>query len=1069
MSVIGYDGKIRPKSVAVNYKPQGTMSPEQMERIHNARPDYVSGVMKMFDSINTNMTDTIGYFDKARKEREAVEHAEEKFRSGQKLSEILDNPDATPEEMQEAVDKHNAGVAARHPVGKGSATDRARSLELAAQGESATRQVRAKANRQKKEAEALGREEEKLTVKQKAYEVSLNPDMPLEAKLDELDRIMAGFSSATGGEVDAKRQLLALKGIVQDRVNFLKEKEVRDKEIIHNAELDVKGRDLVSNLNKGLNQYIQIKINENPDMVLDDTGPLIDEYFNQVAGNARDGLEGTDLARFDAVASSWKGSATFQFGEALSKYKYAKTQENINKASASAAAGADGIISAFVRSYSAVDEYTQAGMVDKAGQVKIGVSTAVAWMGNAAQKTLEGYDRTKAEVAESYQSWEREYGAEKADEMVAERYEKARQEVKDAIDTVKKESEMLFDFLSGDGSGLKLSKLDKDFYKASIDDATNKIVLSLENGIEQKRVSAAATAKKVKEEVGVNRFVSIQKFLRGESAEIAQDAVPLYRKLERKDAYLAEWDASLAEQGFTPEVRTAMLEEFITNRYPNLEKGDQINAAVDDFIIAIAGLDMSNKGEQNALDIESLLDSAARLFGPTSDSFKKIALFAYNNMRKEKNGMGNEAIAVVNDALLDGFTPSSEEGREKLDASSALRSWYYKTVSLLQELPYEGDEWRQKAEEIKVNIGKRKAFMSIATASAFEEGVKVAKNRVDDRAKAGSQPRAAQTEGGAPWMKDVDEFMAKLDDEAKIAGEKAELETLNRGGSMKNAKDAYDDAYNEYWFNKYRNSMSWIVRKSQGWLNDLVERNSASTTKRYIRNALERTAKERYEKDENKRRYDNELALAISEIDKLGLRDAYNKALVPRAYVRPGSLMPQTAGLENPDPLKAAKLVLARNKEEETKKKRASELEAVVAKRETRDFFASVAKEELATKNYGLREDGTKKGDGWFGEIKLPDGSVMTEVSITIEKNGVSVDIPTITPMTTKQELDFIARTASMRISEMSGEDKKMFEETAKKAEEWAERRWKQGKSPYITKGEEFVPLPKDEEGGEKK
>ncbi len=1076
MSVIGYDGKIRPKSVAVNYKPQGMMSPEQMERIHAAKPDYVSGVMKMFDSINANMSDTIGYFDKERKEREAVEHSEKKFRSGQKLSEILDNPDSTPEEMKEAVDKHNADISAEHPVGKGSTKDRAFALELAAQGEAATREVRAKANRQKKEAEALGREEEKLAVKQKTYEISLNPDMPIEAKLDELARINAGFSPATGGDINAQRHLLAIKGIVQDRVNFLKEKEIRDKEIIHNAELDVKGRDLVSVLNRGLSQFIQTKINENPDMVLDDTGPLIDEYFNQVAGNARDGLSGTDLAKFDAVASSWKGSATFQFGEALSKYKDAKTQENINKASAAATAGAGDIISAFVRSYSAVDEYTQAGFVDKAGQVKIGVSTAIAWLGNTAQKALEGYDRAKAEVSESYKSWEREFGAEKADAMAAERYEKARQQVKDAIDTVKKESESLFDFLSGDGSGLKLSKLDKDFYKASIDDATNKIVLNLEKGIEQKRVSANATAKKVKEEVGVNRFVGVQKFLREETTDIPDDAVPLYSKLERNDKYLAAWNASLVEQGFTPEVRAATLEEVVTNRYPHLEKGDQINALVDDYIIAISCLNMNDKGEQNALDIESMLDSAARLFGPTSDSYKKIALFAYNNMRKEKNGMGNEAIAVANDAILDGFTPSSNEGREKLGASPELRSWYYKTVSLLQEIPYEGDEWRQKAEEIKVNIGKRKAFMSIATASAFEKGVADARKTVDDRAKAGSQPVAAQSVGPASIVDTVDALMAEWDEEAnayaakfaldyraqpRVPGSTVDKDHLNR---------VYKDALYGWWLRKYKYdyASSFDAPVFVNTLSTSSIRSAARETEIARRNRY-------YEENQKQKRRNDELATLLVELDKLGLTGEYNKEIAPYTKYRispaisPGSLPHHTTETVYPDRLEAARRVYNRHKKRKEEKEAVSTLEGIVAKKETRDFFRSVAKDELATKNYGPREDGTKKGDGWFGEIKLPDGSVMTEVSISIEKNGVSVDIPMITPMTTKQELDFLARTASTRISEMSKEDKKVFDGIAEKAVKWAEQRWAQNKSPYIMKGEEFVPLPKDEEGGEKK
>lgn len=1073
MSVIGYDGKIRPKSVAVNYKPQGTMSPEQMERIHAAKPDYVSGVMKMFDSFNANMTDTIGYFDKARKEREAVEHEEEKFRSGQELSAILDNPDSTPDEKQKAVDKHNAAIAAKYPVGKGNATDRGRALEFAAQGESATRQVRAQANRQKKEAEALGRDEEKLAVKQKAYEVSLSPDMPLDAKLDELYRIESGFSTAGNGDVAAQRHLLELKGIVQGRVNYLKEKEIRDKEVIHAAELDVKGRDLVSNLNKGFSQFVQIKINENPDMVLDDIPALVDEYFDQVVGNARDGLDEKDLAKFNVVASSWKGSAVFKFGEALSAYKDAKTKDNIYKASASAAASSDDVISACIRSYSAVEEYTQKGMVDKAEQVKAGVSTSIAWMGNAARKTLEDYNRADAEIKESYNSWESEFGVEKADAMAAERYKKARQGVKDAIEAVKRDSERLYDFVSGGGLGVNLSKLEKDFYKDSIDEGANKIILELEKSLEQKQVVAKATAKKAKEEVGVNRFVGIQKFLREESGDLPQDAVPLFMKLERNAKYLAEWDARLIEQGFTPEVRAKMLEEFITNRYSHLEKGDQVNAAVDDFINAIVGLNMSDKGEQNALDIESLLDSAARLFGPNSDEYKKIALFAYNNIRKEKNGMGNEAIAVVNDALLDGNTPSSKEGREMLSANPALSSWYYKTVQLLQEIPYEGDEWRQKAEEIKVMVRKRKAFMSIVSAAGFEEGVKAARKTVDDRAKAGPQATSAQAVNvKKQWEVVTDKNMAAFDEEAAEVGATAVAEyyEAHPDASYGQLRRKKNEAISDYWYGKAKEIASGFdalrVRIGQTrYADENIRKNRAA-----VRDELLYQNKNRFSHAAYNKSYVDRHSAVMSEIKEAGLEDEFRTAVGP-AKSAFGSYdeMEREIKIGRKVLEDARKNKVRAQKEEEGKKALIEEAESTIAKRNTRKFFKEVSAGEKTVEANGKRTDGTTKGDGWFGRIDLGGKKFATEISITTEVDGVSVDIPLLNPLCTKKDIDVLIRLEKVGEDKLSKEDKKALEGIYEKAHEWAKQRWDKKLSPYIMKGENVLPLPKDEEDGEKK
>ena len=55
-------------------------------------------------------------------------------------------------------------------------------------------------------------------------------------------------------------------------------------------------------------------------------------------------------------------------------------------------------------------------------------------------------------------------------------------------------------------------------------------------------------------------------------------------------------------------------------------------------------------------------------------------------------------------------------------------------------------------------------------------------------------------------------------------------------------------------------------------------------------------------------------------------------------------------------------------------------------------------------KFYGLRPDGTAKGTGYLGELKRPDGGVMTEYSIGVNINGKDMDIPTIVPTLTEDE-----------------------------------------------------------------
>jgi hypothetical protein len=60
--------------------------------------------------------------------------------------------------------------------------------------------------------------------------------------------------------------------------------------------------------------------------------------------------------------------------------------------------------------------------------------------------------------------------------------------------------------------------------------------------------------------------------------------------------------------------------------------------------------------------------------------------------------------------------------------------------------------------------------------------------------------------------------------------------------------------------------------------------------------------------------------------------------------------------------------------------------------------------------DYGDRPDGSKKGTGFFGEIKRPDGNVMTEISVGVGLNGKEVNIPLIVPTLDKKEMQYLLR-----------------------------------------------------------
>lgn len=62
----------------------------------------------------------------------------------------------------------------------------------------------------------------------------------------------------------------------------------------------------------------------------------------------------------------------------------------------------------------------------------------------------------------------------------------------------------------------------------------------------------------------------------------------------------------------------------------------------------------------------------------------------------------------------------------------------------------------------------------------------------------------------------------------------------------------------------------------------------------------------------------------------------------------------------------------------------------------------------VAEQNYGKRPDGTDKGPGYLGALKLPDGNVATEYttqSDAVKVKGKRIDFPTLVPTLSKEEV----------------------------------------------------------------
>jgi hypothetical protein len=100
--------------------------------------------------------------------------------------------------------------------------------------------------------------------------------------------------------------------------------------------------------------------------------------------------------------------------------------------------------------------------------------------------------------------------------------------------------------------------------------------------------------------------------------------------------------------------------------------------------------------------------------------------------------------------------------------------------------------------------------------------------------------------------------------------------------------------------------------------------------------------------------------------------------------------------------------------------------------------------------DYGMRPDNTPKGAGYFGEIKRPDGKIMTEISIGVGLNGKETLIPLIVPTLNKSELNYLMKNDPGSSKFMD----KLPQSIVDKAVDHAVMRMKEKKSPFAEKGD---------------
>jgi len=101
----------------------------------------------------------------------------------------------------------------------------------------------------------------------------------------------------------------------------------------------------------------------------------------------------------------------------------------------------------------------------------------------------------------------------------------------------------------------------------------------------------------------------------------------------------------------------------------------------------------------------------------------------------------------------------------------------------------------------------------------------------------------------------------------------------------------------------------------------------------------------------------------------------------------------------------------------------------------------------LNTKTWEKRADGSQKGNGFLGLLKRPDGKVSSEISVGVNIGGKEVEIPTIVPTLTQQELDYL-------LSNPVGDGHPIPPAIIQKAVAHAKQRIAAGKSPFAEPGE---------------
>lgn len=93
---------------------------------------------------------------------------------------------------------------------------------------------------------------------------------------------------------------------------------------------------------------------------------------------------------------------------------------------------------------------------------------------------------------------------------------------------------------------------------------------------------------------------------------------------------------------------------------------------------------------------------------------------------------------------------------------------------------------------------------------------------------------------------------------------------------------------------------------------------------------------------------------------------------------------------------------------------------------------------------WGSREDGSPKGTGHLGVLRTPAGNIATEYTVGVEIGGKQIDIPTLVPTLTREEVEQVLRAADDPTNKIQIPDS-----VIDKAIDFAQRRLSAGQSVF--------------------